>query len=84
MDILSAVIELTVALKYSSIGVWLPQVFLLKEQKYKTDSPHCNLTAACKANKTVGTLWEPCGTAANLVIPRFHQMLFGHQSNVAQ
>lgn len=43
MDTLSAVIELPAAVKYSSIGIWLPPVFLLKEQKYEEELPHCRL-----------------------------------------
>lgn len=74
MDILSAVTELPAAVKYSSIGVRLPQVFLLKEQKYKAEVPHCSLQGK-----------QDCGNyTANLVTPRFHQMMFGHQSNVAK
>lgn len=43
MDALSAVIELLAAVKYSSIGVRLPRVFLLKEQKYEEELPRCRL-----------------------------------------
>lgn len=73
MDVLSAVTEVPAAVKYSSIGIWLPQVFLLKKQKYKAEVPYC------------GKRKQDCGNyTAKLVMPRFHQMMFGHQSNVAK
>lgn len=74
MEVLSAVIGLPAAVKYSTIGIWLPQVFLLKEQKYEEDFPHCR-----QEDK------QDCGNyRAKLVMVGFHQTMFGYQNNVGK
>lgn len=72
MEVLSAVIGLPAAVKYSTIGIWLPRVFLLKEQKYEEDFPHCR-----QEDK------QDCGNyRAKLVTVGFHQTMFGYKNNV--